>query len=233
MLRRRIIPHFPEIAAFVEEDVDLIRNLYTSNAVYTQILYPIPVNTSHLNNSKNQKEGNEVVFLTGNSGDPSNLHIEMLDYLSRFRNENIRVKCPLSYGGSALYRQNVISYGRQIFGDNFQPITQFMNAGEYAQLLVTVDVALMNHKRQQGLGNILALMYLGRKIYMRSDISSFYFFKRQDIEVCDIEMLNTCSFEDIIKPVNNRDQMVSCVTQLLDRQTYRRYWNDLLSKHSK
>lgn len=230
-LRNIIIPHFTEIAAFVEEDFDLIKKLYKCEARYCPILYPIPVNRAHLDKFRNKIKSEGITFLIGNSGDSSNRHIEMIDSLSRFQNENIIIKCPLSYGGSLDYKKAVINYGKEIFGNKFIPITQFMNADDYAQLLSSIDVALMNHKRQQGLGNILALIYLGAKVYLRSDITSFYFFKRNDIEVFDIQTIHSNGFGDVISPPNNPEHSMHMVSELLSEDTCKLRWRNLFNRH--
>ncbi|MBP7613015.1 MAG: TDP-N-acetylfucosamine:lipid II N-acetylfucosaminyltransferase [Paludibacter sp.] len=233
ILRKKIIGHLPEIAAFVKEDYDLVKKLYYTNAVYTPILYPIPVNTKQLDKFRTNKASATTTFLTGNSGDPSNLHIEMLNYLSRFSNEDIIIKCPLSYGGSAQYIEKVIQYGNEIFAEKFEPVTNYMNTEEYAELLSTVDVALMNHKRQQGLGNILALMYLGRKVYMRSDITSYYFFERHKCDIFDIRNIDKSSFGELIKPVDKAENNFNTISKIISKEYYLNLWDDLLKKHAK
>ena len=43
-LRRLIIPKYPEIASFIEEDAREAMEVYSSTAEYIPILYPIPLN---------------------------------------------------------------------------------------------------------------------------------------------------------------------------------------------
>ena len=50
----------------------------------------------------------------------------------------------------------------------------------------SVDVAIMNHKRQQGLGNIAILLRLGKKIYMRRETSTFQHYTDLGVKVFDI-----------------------------------------------
>ena len=58
---------------------------------------------------------------------------------------------------------------------------------EYKALLKKVDVAIFWHKRQQGLGNIITLLGLGKKIYLRRDVTTWNFFRDLKIEVYDFE----------------------------------------------
>lgn len=232
-LRKKIISNLTEIAVFVKEDFDLIKKIYQTNATYIPILYPIPVNTKHLDKLQNKNASDSRIFLIGNSGDPSNLHIEIIDYLSQFSNEDIIIKCPLSYGGSTQYKEKVIKYGKEIFGNKFEPVLNYMNIEEYAQLLATIDVALMNHKRQQGLGNILALLYLGRKVYLRSDITSFYFFKRHKCDIFDIATINKNTYNELIRPIENVENNIRIISKIISKEYYLSLWDTLLKKHSK
>lgn len=43
------------------------------------------------------------------------------------------------------------------------PIVDFMDFNEYINFLSTIDIAIFNHKRQQGMGNIITLLGMGKK----------------------------------------------------------------------
>ena len=104
-----------------------------------------------------------VNILLGNSATPTNRHKSALDALSRFANEDIKIYAPLSYGDDA-YRDEVISYGRELFGDKFVPVTEFMERSEYISFLTKISIGVFNYDRQQGLGNIHLLMRMGAKV---------------------------------------------------------------------
>ncbi|MDD2283792.1 MAG: TDP-N-acetylfucosamine:lipid II N-acetylfucosaminyltransferase [Paludibacter sp.] len=230
-LRRRIIPVFPEIAAFVEEDVDFVRKNYSSEAEYVPILYPIPVNLDNLKSIPLKKQDDFPVFLLGNSADPSNRHIEVLEALSKHRNARLKIYCPLSYGGSPAYKKQVTERGKRYFGDNFIALTELLDAVTYAKLLSEVDVALMNHNRQQGLGNILALLYLGKKVYMRTSITSYPFFLRNQCEVFDIENIKSDSLDEIKKMTQRMSENKAIVESIISEKNYLHLWQHLLNKH--
>lgn len=230
-LRRNIIPVFPEIAAFVAEDVDFIRDKYKSKAEYVPILYPIPVNLNNLKFVSGKRETDKPVFLLGNSADPSNMHIEVLEALSKHKDADLRIYCPLSYGGTMPYKQEVIAIGKRLFGENFIPLTELLDASGYANLLSEVDIALMNHNRQQGLGNILALLYLGKKVYMRTNITSYHFFYRNKAAVFDIEEIKTSDLDDIRRKPEEISNNKAIVEHIIDEKNYLLLWQNLLNKH--
>lgn len=230
-LRVKIIAQIPEIAAFVREDYDLIKSIYKTNAVYSDILYPIPVNIEHLNFEKESSTTSSLKFMIGNSGDPSNLHHEIIDYLARFKDENVQVFCPLSYGGSKEYRDSVLKQGKQTFGDNFVALTSHLGKEEYGCFLNSIDVAIMNHKRQQGLGNILALLYLDKKVFLRSEITSYKYFQRQNCAVYDIEYLQKITFNDLILLTKSESNNKQIVTNIMSEENYLNLWLKLINRH--
>jgi hypothetical protein len=112
-------------------------------------------------------------ILVGNSGAPSNEHIEALSWLARFANSAIKVVVPLNYGGSPEYVEQVIKHGRALFSDKFLPITEMLDKNEYDKLLASVDVGVFAHYRQQGLYVVYSLFLRRKKMYIRSSTSSF------------------------------------------------------------
>lgn len=124
----------------------------------------------------------KTCILVGNSADKTNNHIEIFNKLSFLKNEDIEIICPLSYGDCE-YRNMVVKIGFSLFGDKFKPITDFMKSVKYLELLATVDVALFNHKRQQALGNIISLIGMGKKVYIRDDVTTWEFCKMHELKV--------------------------------------------------
>ncbi len=53
----------------------------------------------------------------GNSADPANEHIEALAQLEKFKESNIKIYVPLSYGNQA-YAEQVIEYGKTILSNH-------------------------------------------------------------------------------------------------------------------
>lgn len=103
--------------------------------------------------------------LLGNSATATNNHIEMLRLLSRCDLGDRKIVVPLSYGDPD-YRDAVVRRGRQLLGARFQPLLGFMPLAEYNAHLARCSVAIMNHRRQQALGNIVASLYRGARLYL-------------------------------------------------------------------
>lgn len=225
--RRIVIKNIAQIATSVKEDYDLVKEFYTTNAKYRFAIYSLPVDFKALDDIKTIINDNTTRFLVGNSGDPSNLHLEALDSLSTFKNEDIEITCILSYGASTEYQNAVIEYGNNIFGQKFKPICEYMDGKSYGRFLSTINVAIMNHKRQQGLGNIFPLLYIGCKVFMRSDITSYSFFKRLGCEIYDTYQLPKYNINELCnnKKTNPNKAIIS---HLLSKENCIAVWSDLI-----
>ncbi len=115
--------------------------------------------------------GNKIKILLGNSADPLNNHLEILDSLKPYRNENIEIICPLSYGANDEYIKKIKFHAKNIFKDKFKPLLELIPYKEYLEILKSIDIAIFAHKNQQAYGNIIQLLGMGKKVYMRKTTS--------------------------------------------------------------
>ena len=185
--RRPVIKNMGHLITYIEGDVELARKWYGATGRYHEcIMY-----TSNLYKkySVPNKQGTAINIQVGNSADPSNNHLEALEKLLPFKNNDICIYVPLSYGDKK-HAQAVIQQGQQWFGDKFKPLTEFMPFDNYLSLLGTIDIAIFNHRRQQAMGNTITLLGLGKTVYMRSDTTQWQFFKEKEIVVGDVEAIN-------------------------------------------
>lgn len=230
-LRRRIFKKVNEIAGFIDQDLQLIQSLYHTNADFVPVLYPIPVNLNHLDNAVERKNAGFIQVLVGNSADVSNNHEEILHMLTPYRDEKMHVYIILSYGGNKSYIDYLINLGYEIFGDKFFPVTTPMNPLEYANFLNRMDVGLMNHQRQQGLGNILALLYLGKKVYLRNDVTSFQYLTNHDISIFNINQAGKIPFVEFSAFEDKNDKNRIATGEMLSEKNYVSLWSNLFNRH--
>lgn len=140
------------------------------------------------------KDSKKIII--GNSATIENHHIEVFDMLEHLKDENIEIICPLSYGYMD-YAKKVINKGKELFGDKFNPITEYMNYEEYIQLLSTCSVGIFNNDRQQAMGNISLLIRMGKKIYLRKGTAMWDNYKKFDININDIEKLRNIKYDEL------------------------------------
>lgn len=196
-IRHAVIPRIPVVSSMVPGDFEFVRQKYGSRARYVEAFYPIPMDARELVPADvvaNGKDG--VTVLVGNSGDPLNHHEWVFDALSRFRGQGLRVVVPLAYGDPA-YVASIIERGRELFGDRFTPLTEFLPPEHYARLIRDVDSAVMNHGFQQALGNIIALLLLGKKVYVRGDTTPYAYFRDLGVVIHDTRRLPEESLAEI------------------------------------
>ncbi|NVO18753.1 MAG: TDP-N-acetylfucosamine:lipid II N-acetylfucosaminyltransferase [Bacteroidetes bacterium] len=232
-LRKKIIPSFPEICSFIKDDALEAMKIYGSQAVYTPILYPIPLNITDLKTTQQVDEfPNHIKILVGNSADPSNFHLDTLEMISKFKHQPIKIYCPLSYYYDKVYIKTVIENGHLHFGENFIPILNMMSSQEYISLLKCVDVGIMNHNRQQALGNILPLLYLGKKVYLRKDVSTFNFLTSLGCIVYDISEIFPSKFEEFIEIKSEFQQSnFEKIKALTSDEYFINLWSNLIFSH--
>lgn len=192
--RTKAIKNFYSVSTPISGDKKLLEDYLKKNIRFYKFCYgnesiegiPWP---SHKSNS-------EIRVLLGNSATETNCHIEALDLLSKFKDEEIHIYCPLSYGQES-YKEKIIKHGEGIFGDKFVPLVSFMPREEYLALLGSIDVAVFAHNRQQAMGNILPLIYAGKKVYIKETISSYEYLKSEcGFKITPFEKIVGESFEE-------------------------------------
>lgn len=198
--KKCVIRKFGTITTLVKNDYKLAKEYCSVNGKYKEGMYINPVKIEYLDNiSQIYRENNDINILLGNSANKSNKHIEAIKLLDKYKHENIKIYVPLSYSGDKKYIEEVISIGKQIFGEKFVPITEFITPDKYGEFLGSIDIAIFNNDRQQALGNIFCLAYLGSKIYMRSDTTMWEQFVNIDGYKFDsMEILESQGFNEFI-----------------------------------
>ena len=127
-------------------------------------------------------------ILLGNSATKENHHIDILHKLKKW-NEQIEVICPLSYGDKQ-YAEEVIREGKNLFGERFKGITEFLELQNYIDLLASCSVAIIACDRQQAMGNISYLYRLRKKIYLRANTSMWNNYIRLGMIVHNIDEID-------------------------------------------
>lgn len=145
-----------------------------------------------------------VRIIVGNSATKENQHKEAYNVLARFRDEAIEVYSPLSYGDEQ-YRDKVIQYGRLLFGDKYHPIVDFMQFEGYMDFLSHMDAGIFNNNRQQALGNIYLLLGMGKRVYVRQDVSMWKSLHSDGYRLSSFDSLHTIPF-DKLDVISNEDR---------------------------
>ncbi len=219
--RRSVIKNIGHLVTYISGDVDLARKWYGATGKYHECL--MYSSNLYKDYKAPKKKNNTINIQVGNSADPSNNHLEILEKLLPYKDKDIFIYLPLSYGSSKHAKQ-VIKIGREWFGSKFNPLTELMPFDEYLVFLGDIDIAIFNHRRQQAMGNTITLLGLGKTVYIRNDTTQWQFFKDKNINIRNIENLTISNVEseseseniDIVKKYFSKDNYLKQLENLLD-----------------
>jgi len=195
-IRSVVIKNMGALITQVKGDYELAVKWYKSKGNY-RYSFTYPSNLYEKYDSVATEKDTTITYIqVGNSADPTNNHIEVFNQLKKYKDKQIKIICPLSYGDLD-YRDEVIKEGEGIFGDKFIPITDYLPYDDYLKVLSKIDVAIFNHNRQQALGNITKLLGFGKKIYIRDDITTWEYMISHGLKVYSINDVE----DDILTPI--------------------------------
>ncbi len=188
-IKKHAIRKIGTLCCLLEEDYEKVCNTFDVKPKYHKIFYPNMLDLKTIEETKTPKiqenPAKSLRILVGNSATISNEHDEILAALKKLSFEKPpTILCPLSYGDEK-YASEVAHLGEDLFGENFIPIREFMTPGDYSHFLNSVDIGIFAHKRQQAVGNIVALLLLGKKVFIRSDVTTYSWLKRLGVTVYD------------------------------------------------
>jgi hypothetical protein len=199
--RYRVVEKMGHLVTYIRGDYELARKVYGATGAYREcFMYP-----SNLYQSYDIPEvpHDTVNILVGNSADPSNNHFEIFEKLLPYKDEDIRLVVPLSYS-SRTHAEKVIEKGRMLFGEKFEPLTEYMDFDAYLKLLGEIDIAVFAHKRQQAMGNMITLLGLGKKVYIRDDITPWGLFGALEINIFNVNYVNCVLLDKKSKECNRK-----------------------------
>ncbi len=168
VFKSSVIRRVGHILTYIPGDVELARKWYGAKGKHIEcLMYTSNVITDNVPEPEKDsiKKSEPLKVMVGNSAAISNRHLFVFERLKSMQGTGYTVLSPLSYGDKQ-YALEVCEKGKEIFGERFCAITEFMQYKEYLKLLNDVDVAIFAHERQQAMGNIIMLLALGKKVYM-------------------------------------------------------------------
>lgn len=159
-LRKNVIKKIGYLVTFIDYDYMNVKKWYGSKGLHIKTFaYPSNIFREKILECSSSHATN---IQLGNSATKTNNHFQALEKLYQFRNENIKIFCPLSYGDTH-YAMQVTNKGRELFGDKFVAITEFMDFERYLNFLSKIDIGIFANNRQQAMGNIRVLLGMGKK----------------------------------------------------------------------
>ncbi len=154
-------------------------------------------------------------ILIGNSATYENNHLEAFEMVAHLNLEDSKIICPLSYGEGTQYTEKIIQKGHELFGTRFHPLTEFIPIDDYRKIIGSCSIVIMNHLRQQAVGNIIMMMYLGAKIFLNTENPVYHFFKKRGAVIFSTNELTS---QVISLPLTDGDTAVN-------RNILKNYWS--------
>ncbi len=193
--------------SFQEEFKALSNKLHTKKKFFEYWHYPLE-QILNINETPSSTRKN---ILIGNSGVPTLNHLDVFHEISKMAiAKDAKVVVPLSYGLDA-YITVVKRKGEELLSDSFYPLEDFIPLVEYNKILQEINVAIFLSYRQQALGNIIALLYMGARVYLSHKNPIYHFFKGIGIVIFDFdkEFENITSLQPITKEevIHNRKKL--------------------------
>lgn len=164
-------------------------------------------------------------ILLGNSATSTCNHIEGIDAL-KHTSPSSQLIIPLSYGDKE-YAKKVRKYAEDHYPGPVKTLEEFMPFDSYNKLIASCSHVVMPHKRQQGLGNIVSLIYLGAKVFLDKENPTYSFFTEKGLYIFSLDDINNSTWSNkltideieenrrILKDIWGKDSIDSKTRQLL------------------
>ncbi|MFT2791569.1 TDP-N-acetylfucosamine:lipid II N-acetylfucosaminyltransferase [Serratia sp. T13T92] len=148
------------------------------------------VNTLHLLGDLKVNYDSKKVLL-GNSCTPTNNHIDAFKDVFNF-GLGYKIVVPLSYGDTNLYKDKIVRLFYESFkSEDLQLLTDFISFDEYVNLLQDCPFVVMNHLRQQGLGNIIISLFVGAYVFLDKANPLYAFLSESGFDIYSIDDIKT------------------------------------------
>lgn len=185
LLRQRVAGRTHYFAAPVDADLAVFKKAFpTFSGEYCQLNYGDLASMTRA--GAEGVAGDDI--LVGNSSSWANNHVEAFRVLSESDLGERKVVVPLTYGDPT-YRDAVIASGESLLGERFAPIVDHLPLEEYLDIVGRCRVTLFNHRRQQGLGNIVAALRQGSYVYLNPRNPLYKWFRSHGVEIGSVETL--------------------------------------------
>lgn len=156
-------------------------------------------------------------ILVGNSATPTCNHLDAFSVLRDLDLHDRRIVVPLSYGDPE-YADAVATAGRQMFGDRFVPLLQFLPMQEYYALIARCGTLIMNHVRQQGCGLAAFALASGARVLLRKENLLYDFFVNRGADITPLPAGTGAVDAKLLDPLDSAQRS-------RNRAAIARYWD--------
>ena len=167
--------------------------------------------------------GSPLNVQVGHSATPACRHIDALEKLSVYRDENIMIHVPLTYGDPE-YALLVEKKALELFpADKVRFQKQQLPLEDYIRYLWSMDVGVFNVDRQIALGNIAQLLYMMKKVYLPKESVLGKYYAENDAYYCDYALLGAEDFAAFSERIP-RTEPADCVLKYMSEKSVTAEW---------
>ena len=179
-------------------DNRLVEQIYGSNhKFFNTNMAGMPIGADTIYAAMRQVQKTDaIVIQINNSADSSTL--EMLDILSKFKDENIKIKTVLSYGDTKFSRE-IIEKGEMIFSGKFSYLEKMISPEKYINYSLENDILILYQNRQQGGANACCALLAGKKVFIKPEITTSIWFQKIGIATFDSTKIAEMEFAEFVR----------------------------------
>ena len=166
---KSLIDHIDSIHPVAEGDAGIFKDNY-GEKVHYNFRYPIP--GVYGQEASQVKKQDPPLIIVGNSGDPSNNHIDILKALSAKDDiRDYKILLPVAYNLSSKYERQLVDMIKELgLAQNTSLHKDFIPPSKYMALIKSSHMLITAHNRQQAIGNILASLCSGNPTFLKKKI---------------------------------------------------------------
>lgn len=205
--------HVAAVVALLEPDEEVYRRTIRSKTPCFVAPYPISFESFRLMEERRGaacRENGVVRIQIGNNAHSFNNHNRVLDAIAQLDDERAHYYFPLSYGDKKDWRGNKDSYKSELMERALEAydtrahfLHKMMPQREYTDFLWSMDIAIFDAERQNALGNMLKLLYMGNKVFLSENNPLYSFFLERGISVESTNSLADMTKEEFYAPTDS------------------------------
>lgn len=228
-IRKRFLKRLNYFCHWNRLDFKVVCKAYECAPMFMNFFYTGTYEKSKNDVPSKLSKSNATIWL-GNSDTRTNNHLDAIRVLAGYKNNDIKIICPLSYG-DAKYGDFITLQGQKVFAEKWSSIRSFMPLPKYLELFSDVDVVVMYHNRTQAAGNTISFIKMGKKVFLKNQSTVYQLMKNNGIVVFDANTIKNMTFEEFSRPLTE-EQIQSNVEKISDLFSEKRrleYLNRLLN----
>ncbi|MGN0505883.1 MAG: TDP-N-acetylfucosamine:lipid II N-acetylfucosaminyltransferase [Lachnospiraceae bacterium] len=157
-----------------------------------------------------------------------NNHFDILNALAHLKYSRIELVIPLSTGAPIENKKKVSTYAKTLFGHKAKFLWDEMDKEGYFKFLWSVDIAVFWLERQAALGNILRLLYMGKKVFLPKDSVMYDFFVENGVEIYDSKKIPEMTYEEFVAPLK-KPTPDPFIVKMMNEQSLVDSWQQIFS----